>query len=189
LHLVQDKSDLVRQLAERLLDKETIAQEDIVEILGERPFDSATGYKDFVSQAFSEDADEVDRLARGPEGGDGATADSADRDEDEEEDDEDDDEDDGLSGTDEDSQPEATSAAAGDDKQKNESTANFASIPSKHDIVRWASDVSVDWEHAVADTLDDVAAQMRLQAAASSFDPTQGLGLVGAFDVNDGGRR
>lgn len=65
LALVSDKTHLIKQLAERLLEKETIAQEDIVEILGERPFASATGYKDYVSTAFGEDADKMDARAAG----------------------------------------------------------------------------------------------------------------------------
>jgi len=71
LSLVRDRTDLINSLASRLLEKETIVQEDIVEILGERPFESSRSYKDFVQTAFGEDADKMDARAAGPSDDDG----------------------------------------------------------------------------------------------------------------------
>ncbi|KAG9155921.1 hypothetical protein Leryth_004184 [Lithospermum erythrorhizon] len=56
IQLVQEHKDHVAQIAELLLEKEVLHQEDIVRVLGERPFKSSepTNYDKFI-QGFRED--------------------------------------------------------------------------------------------------------------------------------------
>ncbi|OMJ83594.1 hypothetical protein SteCoe_15446 [Stentor coeruleus] len=48
--LLTDKKDLVVKLAERLMEKEMVVHKDLIEILGERPFEQSDEYKKFVSE-------------------------------------------------------------------------------------------------------------------------------------------
>jgi len=57
LSLLRDKKDLVQKLAELLLEKEVLEREDMVKILGNRPWAEKTSYDDFVAGtgSFEED--------------------------------------------------------------------------------------------------------------------------------------
>lgn len=55
LKLVADKRELVEVLALRLLEKEQLVKEDLVEVLGERPFAEKSTYEDFVEGTGSFD--------------------------------------------------------------------------------------------------------------------------------------
>lgn len=57
--LLREKLDLVKVLAKRLLQKEVIGQEDLVEILGKRPFEKTTDYESVVGRF---EADRRNRL-------------------------------------------------------------------------------------------------------------------------------
>lgn len=46
--LLQEKKTLVSELAEKLLDKESLSLKDIVEVLGERPFAPRDNYRAFL---------------------------------------------------------------------------------------------------------------------------------------------
>ena len=49
LQLLREKKDLVEQLAELLLEKEVLEREDMVAVLGNRPWAEKTSYDDFVA--------------------------------------------------------------------------------------------------------------------------------------------
>ena len=49
LDLLRSKKDLVDVVAKRLLDKETIGRDDMIEMLGARPFKERTTYEEFLS--------------------------------------------------------------------------------------------------------------------------------------------
>lgn len=48
--LITSKKDLIASLAEKLLEKETIDQFTISEILGERPFKSSKQYEEYLTE-------------------------------------------------------------------------------------------------------------------------------------------
>ena len=50
--LLEEKQDLVIALAELLLEKETINQDDIISVLGARPFDSHANYEDIINASW-----------------------------------------------------------------------------------------------------------------------------------------
>ena len=54
IQLIKEKKDLVQKLSNKLLEKEILIFTDIVEILGERPYEPHEGFKRFI--------DEVDKL-------------------------------------------------------------------------------------------------------------------------------
>merc|ERR1712002_698815 len=49
LELLKEKKELVEQLAEFLLEKEVLEREDMVSVLGNRPWAEKTSYDDFVA--------------------------------------------------------------------------------------------------------------------------------------------
>ncbi|CAK9297964.1 unnamed protein product, partial [Gordionus sp. m RMFG-2023] len=57
LALLTDKKDQVEKVAKRLLEKEVINREDMIELLGPRPFKEKSTYEDFVKDtgSFEED--------------------------------------------------------------------------------------------------------------------------------------
>ena len=55
--LLEEKKELVAALAERLLEKEVLEREDMVEVLGPRPWLEKTSYADFVSGTGSSEED------------------------------------------------------------------------------------------------------------------------------------
>ena len=54
--LVERHDELVR-VAEKLLEKETLNQDDVVSIVGERPFDSADDYESIISSSWKRQTD------------------------------------------------------------------------------------------------------------------------------------
>merc|ERR1712032_905111 len=50
LTLLREKKEEVRLVAERLLEKETIVHDDIIDLIGERPFEGDPAYKEYVSR-------------------------------------------------------------------------------------------------------------------------------------------
>jgi AFG3 family protein len=48
--LIQDKKEEVEKVAKMLLEKETITHDDIIDLIGERPFKGDTQYNEYVSQ-------------------------------------------------------------------------------------------------------------------------------------------
>merc|ERR1712002_559584 len=57
LDLLREKKDLVEQLAELLLEKEVLEREDMVSVLGPRPWAEKTSYDDFVAGTGSVEED------------------------------------------------------------------------------------------------------------------------------------
>lgn len=57
LELLKEKKDLVEQLAELLLEKEVLEREDMVAVLGNRPWAEKTSYDDFVAGTGSVEED------------------------------------------------------------------------------------------------------------------------------------
>ena len=58
MELLKEKKDLVEKLAEVLLEKEVLEREDMVEVLGPRPWAEKTSYDDFVAGTGGHEADE-----------------------------------------------------------------------------------------------------------------------------------
>lgn len=52
LQLMRDKSDQVRAVAELLLEKETITNQDMVRLIGKRPFGSGKEYENYVDVSW-----------------------------------------------------------------------------------------------------------------------------------------
>lgn len=50
LDLIRSRKDSVKKVADLLLEKETITHDDIVALIGDRPFEGDKSYKEFVSQ-------------------------------------------------------------------------------------------------------------------------------------------
>merc|ERR1712100_121651 len=72
--LLAERHDELVGVAEKLLEKETLNQDDVVSIVGERPFDSADNYQDILRQAWKRDdadaeADDADQDGKTSEGG------------------------------------------------------------------------------------------------------------------------
>ena len=72
--LLVERGDELVGVAEKLLEKETLNQDDVVSIVGERPFDSADNYQDILRQAWKRDdadaeADDADQDGKTSEGG------------------------------------------------------------------------------------------------------------------------
>merc|ERR1719471_2437430 len=55
MKILNDKKDLIEKLAEVLLEKEVLEREDMVLVLGERPWAEKTSYDDFVAGAGGKD--------------------------------------------------------------------------------------------------------------------------------------
>jgi AFG3 family protein len=53
--LLLERSDELIGVAEKLLERETINQDDIIAIVGERPFDSADNYQEILRQSWTRD--------------------------------------------------------------------------------------------------------------------------------------
>ncbi|OMJ81577.1 hypothetical protein SteCoe_4008 [Stentor coeruleus] len=51
--ILTEKKDLLIKLAERLIEKEMVVHKDLVEILGQRPFEQSDEYKKFISEQES----------------------------------------------------------------------------------------------------------------------------------------
>ena len=56
-NLLQDKKDLVQKLADKLLEKETIDRNDVVEVLGPRPFKELHTYEEQVANTREREED------------------------------------------------------------------------------------------------------------------------------------
>ncbi len=69
--LLTEKLDIVHAIAQRLLEKEVIGEEDLVEILGPRPFSKPVDYDSFVGR-FEDDRRK--RTGRTDNDGDDPTA-------------------------------------------------------------------------------------------------------------------
>ncbi|KAF2343382.1 Peptidase M41, partial [Trinorchestia longiramus] len=57
LSLLAEKKECVKKVADRLLEREILSREDMVELLGPRPFKELSTYEDFVRDtgSFEED--------------------------------------------------------------------------------------------------------------------------------------
>jgi AFG3 family protein len=56
VELIRDKKTEVEALAKLLLEKETITHDDVIDAIGERPFQGNTQYNEFVSQRKADKA-------------------------------------------------------------------------------------------------------------------------------------
>lgn len=70
LALLRSKKDHVDAVASRLLERETLNREDMIELLGERPFKEKLTYEEFLkgTKAGEESASEQDKKSAEPEG-------------------------------------------------------------------------------------------------------------------------
>ncbi len=68
LNLIQEKKDEVDKIAQLLLQKETITHDDIVDVIGERPFKGDEAYNDFVSKRkYDKDRQQAKDEEKAPE--------------------------------------------------------------------------------------------------------------------------
>ena len=58
LEVLREKRDLTEKLAQVLLDKEVLEREDMVEVLGPRPWAEKTSYDDFVAGTGGDSAED-----------------------------------------------------------------------------------------------------------------------------------
>lgn len=81
LHLLREKKDEVERLAELLLEQEVLEREDMVIVLGERPWAEKTSYDDFVVGAGGAGGAEHDtpELPAGLQGWDSPVSSPADK--------------------------------------------------------------------------------------------------------------
>ena len=78
LHLLREKKDEVERLAELLLEQEVLEREDMVRVLGERPWAEKTSYDDFVVGAGGAEHD-TPELPAGLQGWDSPVSSQADK--------------------------------------------------------------------------------------------------------------
>jgi AFG3 family protein len=52
VNLIREKKDEVEKVAKLLLDKETITHDDIIDLVGPRPFTGNEAYQEYVSKRF-----------------------------------------------------------------------------------------------------------------------------------------
>lgn len=57
LNLLTEKKDILQNLAKVLLEKETIERQDLIDILGERPFKEMTTYEEYIADTKAKDSD------------------------------------------------------------------------------------------------------------------------------------
>ena len=60
--LLENNMDKVSALAERLLEKETINVDDVVELIGPRPFPMPRSYADFMASSWQQGTEESDAV-------------------------------------------------------------------------------------------------------------------------------
>jgi len=67
LQLLEPKKDLIAALSAKLLEKETINHDDIVAVLGDRPFDSGQQYAEFIQGRDAVNAEQAEDAANAEE--------------------------------------------------------------------------------------------------------------------------
>lgn len=60
LNLIREKKDEVEKVAKLLLEKETITHDDVVDLVGPRPFSGNKAYDEYVSNRYTKDSEDED---------------------------------------------------------------------------------------------------------------------------------